>query len=107
MNICLVSGRPVRPAIAFGESKALKFVLATDHRRHDDPSKKWTSYVPCVVFDPTKFHQTTLCNEEARKQFVQGQGRISRTSYETSKGDRRYSTEVVLDPDTLVIRGGR
>jgi len=105
MNICIVSGKlQNRPAI-FGDGKALKFTVVTQHRYGSgEDSKEGFSTVPCAVFNPTESLKQFLTSDQVVH--VKGVGRINRSRYEDKDGKTVYSTEVVLNPQSVMVRTG-
>jgi len=104
MNICMLSGRILRDALVTGEGRVIKFLLVTKYRYKTDRVNEGTTTVPCVLFDPSKEAEEALLEKGKSSIYCECQGRVSRSSYEGHDGQRKYATEVIIDPDTLVIR---
>lgn len=106
MNVCSLSGRLMRPAVVFSEGKILKFILVTTQRTPGQPEQLRTAYVPCVIFEPPKDVETALLSSSSTKASFEMAGKIVRNAFEGASGERRYSTEVVIDPSTvLAVKG--
>ncbi len=99
MNRVVLSGRLFGKAFPFGEGlRGVRFLLRVPYRYvKDGESKEAFAVVPCVIFHcPDEIRTAVL---ETRKEvWLEGEGRINRSSYDTSDGEKKYSTDVVLNP---------
>lgn len=101
MNTCFLTGRLTRPAVGFSEGKILKFILATGNQSRESQTQRRISYVPCVIFEPSKELEHSLIASSSTKAQWEMQGRVVRNAFDGAPGERRYSTEVVIDPATV------
>lgn len=102
MNTFNGSGRLVRNAVIHGtEKKALKFTLAAKYGYDREAQKDRVEFLPCVIFSPSDALTETLVSE-GKGVFVEFQGRVATSKFE-SDGDTRYSTEVVVNTPTFNI----
>jgi len=101
MNTYIGSGRLVRNAVLTGndKTKALNFTIAAKYGYDGENEKERVAFVPCVIFNPTE-KLAQLFVEQGKGMFVEFQGRIASSSFE-SKGTTKYVTEIVVDPRTL------
>lgn len=102
MNICIITGRLVANARLRGKkARVLAFTVETKHKL-DSENEERSSFVPCVAFNaPTEIEQILL--ERGRGQFVELQGRITTSDFETA-GERQHSVEVIVFNKTLTLR---
>lgn len=105
MNVCALSGKLLRPAVGFSEGRLFKFVLVTENGPTFGEEKSRSIYVPCVVFEPNKELENALLESGAVKGEWEMRGRVMRSFFDGADGERRYQTEVVIDPYTIRRRG--
>jgi len=101
MNICHLRGHLHRAAVIFPESKTVKFILVTTEGSPADGKPKRVAYVPCVLFEATRELESALAQGSPQKHLWEMSGRIARSSFEGPSGERRFATEVIVDPTTL------
>jgi len=104
MNLCVLSGRLLKEPLRAAEGKVMKFMIATKFRFRTDEIKEGTSYVPCVLFDPPKEVEDFFAANAKGTVYCECSGRVNRSSYDGADGERRYSTEVVINPTSLSLR---
>lgn len=102
MNTCAIAGKIVSGPIWVGEGKVAKFTIATKYRFGETEGQEGVSYVPCTIFNSGLKFRKTL--EEGKSLFCMGVGRVSKSSYEDKEGKVVYSTDVILNPGTVVIK---
>ena len=100
MNRFTGVGRLARNAVLNGsEKKVLKFTLATNYGRNAKTGKDRVAFVPCVCFGPDEDIVRVL-TEEGKGVLVSVEGRVVNSKFE-SKGQTKYSTEVVVEKSSL------
>jgi len=103
MNVVQLSGRLIKKGILTGEGKVLKFLLACSYRyQKQGVVKDALSTVPCVIFEAPEGLKEALDGKQTI--YVEASGRVSRSSYEKPDGETLHSTEIILDPTTVVLR---
>ena len=102
MNTCAIAGKIVNGPIWVGDGKVAKFTIATTYRFGESEGQEGVSYVPCTVFNPGIEFRKIL--EGKNKLFCLGVGRVSKSSYEDKDGKVVYTTDVILNPGTVVLR---
>ncbi len=102
MNICAIAGRLPRNAVLKGtEKKVLMFTVETRSGGEDGDKNERVSFVPCAVFNPSPQLEQALVGE-GKGTYIELEGRISSSSYETN-GERKFSTEVVVFNRSIAI----
>lgn len=104
MNICVISGRLVREALVVGEGKTFRFLAATRYRYRDGEIKEGSAVVPCVLFEPGKELEALLTDKGKGTVYFDGTGRVQQRVFDGEGGEKKYVTEVVLDPATVSMR---
>ena len=100
MNRFTGVGRLARNAVLNGsEKKALKFTLATNYGRNAKTGKDRVAFVPCVCFGASE-DIVSLLTQEGKGVLVSVEGRVVNSKFE-SKGETKYSTEVVVEKTSL------
>jgi len=100
MNKFIGAGSLPRNAVLNGnEKKVLRFTLATQNGRNNKNGKARFSFVPCVVFRPSENTQKLLI-ENGKGLLVRLEGRVHTSKFE-SKGITRYSTEVIVNENSI------
>ena len=100
MNRFTGVGRLARNAVLNGsEKKALKFTLATNYGHNEKTGKDRVAFVPCVCFGASEDIVKTL-TEDGKGVLVSVEGRVVNSRFE-SKGETKYSTEVVVEKTGL------
>ena len=103
MNRFIGSGRLTKSAIVHGGNrKALKFTIATKYGYDSNNEKERVEFVPCVLFTPPNDKLGIFLVAHGKGVFVEFEGRVHTSSFEKD-GQRKYSTEVVVDNRTLNI----
>jgi single-stranded DNA-binding protein len=98
MNRFIGVGRLPRNAVVVGsEKKVLRFTLATPNG-HGKKGTYW-AYVPCVVFKPSD-ELVSLLTQDGKGTLLAIEGRVNTSRFE-SKGQIRYSTEVIVDERSI------
>ena len=98
MNRFIGVGRLPRNAVVVGkEKKVLRFTLATPNSQ----ARKGTywSYVPCIVFKPSE-ELASFLTQNGKGAILTLEGRVNTSRFE-SKGQTRYSTEVIVDERSI------
>ena len=101
MNTCAVAGKIVNGPNWVGEGKVVKFTIATKYKFGEESGQEGISYVPCTIFNPGLSFRDLI--ESKEKLFCRGVGRVSKSSYEDRNGKVIYSTDVILNPGTVVL----
>ncbi len=104
MNICIVSGKIQQRPVLIGDGKAMKFTISTRYLYGTTERKEGYASVPCTVFNPSDSLKQFLSSEEVK--YCKGVGRVHRSSYEDKEGKKIYATEVVLNPESIMVRTG-
>lgn len=104
MNVCVLSGKLSHGPAFFGGGKVIKFSLATRYSKNDDDTEDGINTVPCVIFDPHSELKSFF--EDKKVVYCRGVGRVSRSSYEDKNGNKVFSTEVIFDPKTVMVKTG-
>jgi len=102
MNTCALAGKIVNGPYWVGDGKVVKFTISTKYRFGEGEGQEGVSFAPCTIFNPGNEFRKML--ESKKKLFCQGVGRISKTSYEDKDGIVVYSTDVILNSGTVVLR---
>jgi len=102
MNSVQLQGRLIKNVIMTGEGKVMKFLLSCKYRYVKEKVKEGNSIVPCTIFDPPAELKDALDGKSTV--YMECSGRVSRTCYEKPDGDKLYSTEIVVDPVSLILR---
>lgn len=102
MNSVQLQGRLIKTAILTGEGKVLKFILSCKYRFVKDGIKEGNSTVPCIIFDPSTELREALNGKSTI--YMECSGRVSRSCYEKPDGEKLYSTEIIIDPVSLILR---
>ena len=103
MNHVCLNGRVIKNAIITGEGRVLKFLLSCKHRyKKKNVVTEIETIVPCIVFDPPAELKESLDGKSTI--YISCTGRISRSSYEKPDGEKHYSTDIVLDPVSIIMR---
>lgn len=102
MNSVQLQGRLMKNVIMTGENKVMKFMLSCKHSFYKDGAKQGTSIVPCTIFDPPNELKESLDGKSTI--YMECSGRVSRTCYEKPDGDKLYSTEIIVDPASIIMR---
>jgi single-stranded DNA-binding protein len=102
VNIVLLTGRLTSNARLRGKkARVLAFTVETK-QKIDNEQEERSSFVPCVAFNvPTEIEAALL--ERGQSQFVELQGRITTTDFETA-GERQHSVEVIVFNKSLTLR---
>lgn len=104
MNKCILSGRLVANAKVNGkENKVLTFTLAVKSGYRKKTQVDHVDFLPCVLFNPSDKLLKKL-TEEGKGLFVELEGSIRKNTY-TVGGQKRYSIEVSVNPNTLRFSG--
>jgi len=102
MNVCIVSGRLLKNAVARGtEPKTLTFTLENRYGSNGSEGSDKVTYVPCVMFNPTPEIEALLTTQGQNLQ-VELEGRIMGSNPEK---ERRFNTEVIVRNKSLAILG--
>lgn len=98
MNRFVGVGRLPRNAMLAGsEKQVLRFTLATPNGQ--GRKGPYSAYVPCVVFKPSP-ELASLLAEKGKGMVLALEGRVNTSRFE-SKGQTRYSTEVIVDERSI------
>jgi len=101
MNIAAISGRLVKNAIIKGtDRKVLLFTIASTYTNGDGEGNR-SNHIPCVVFAPSEDLMRALTHN-GEGVYIELEGRITTSSYE-SKGERKFTTEVVAFNRSITI----
>ena len=100
MNKFIGVGSLPRNAVLNGnEKKVLRFTLATQNGRNKKNGKARFSFVPCVIFRPSENTQKLLI-ENGKGLLIRLEGRVHTSKFE-SKGITKYSTEVIVNENSV------
>jgi len=100
MNKFIGVGSLPRNAVLNGnEKKVLRFTLATQNGRNRKNGKSRFSFVPCIVFRPSENTQKLLI-ENGKGLPIRLEGRVHTSKFE-SKGMTKYSTEVIVNENSI------
>lgn len=104
MNRVFLTGRILGKTFPFGEGlKGIRFLLRTPYKYSQaGQSNEGSSVVPCLIFQCPEELKGLLLSAD-KDLWIEAEGRINRSSYEASDGERKYSTEVVLNPLTAFV----
>lgn len=100
MNVCILSGRLARNAVANHE-KAIVFTVATKYGYDTNEGKDRMAFVPCVMFNPPH-DLIELLTTKGKGLSVELEGRVSNSSYEVD-GERRYKTDVIVKNGSFTL----
>lgn len=101
MNKFTGVGKLPRTAIVNGgDTKVLRFTLCTQLGFNNKTKKERVAFVPCVVFKPTKV-VVQMLTEHFKGMVIGLEGRVNTSKFETKEGQTKYSTEVVVDQNTI------
>ena len=106
MNICVLSGTMQKDPVGFADGRVIKFLLKTTYRFPFDSSREGTTTVPCTLFDPSSLLRSQFLDSKIKGRRCQCRGRIQRSSFEGADGQRRFSTDVIVDPNSVIIKSG-
>ena len=92
MNISILTGRITKELELKGsdDNKYLKFILAVDNPFKKDDA----SFITCIAFKKTAELIAKYCSKGAK---IGVTGYIKTGSYETESGERRYTSDVVVN----------
>ena len=104
MNRVIISGRLLGKSFPFGEGlKGLRFLIRAPYKySQNGNSAEGSSTVPCLIFQCPEELKEILASGD-KDLWIEAEGRINRSSYEANDGERKYSTEVVLNPMTAFV----
>lgn len=103
MNICILAGTIPRPPIIIGDGRVVKFLVTTKYRYPHNMSREGRHAVPCTLFDPSAQLRSQLLDPQIEGGYCECRGRIQRNSFDGQDGLRKFTTEVVVDEDSIVI----
>ena len=83
------------------EQNVLHFTLTTPLGKNRKTKKERWAFVPCVVFSPSK-ETVRLLTENTKNLQIGLQGKVSTSRFE-SKGQTKYSTDVIVDESTIKV----
>ena len=101
MNKTYLSGTVVGKPFPIGQDQnSIRFLVRCPHKFvQNGQGKEVSTVVPCLAFNcPRELKE--LLQSEAKDIWIEADGRINRSSFEGSDGERKYSTEVVINPLT-------
>ena len=104
MNICVLSGTVPRPPVVFGDGRVIKFLITTKYRYPNDSTREGVTAVPCTIFDAPSHVRSQLLDSGVEGRQCQCKGRVQRSGYDGADGQRKFATEVIVDPNSVVIR---
>ena len=92
MNITIMTGRITKELELKGndDNKYLKFILAVDNPFKKDDA----SFITCIAFKKTAELIAKYCSKGAK---IGVTGYIKTGSYDTETGERRYTTDIVVN----------
>ena len=102
MNKFIGVGTLPRPAILNGaEKQVLRFTLRTHLGQNKKTKKERWAFVPCVVFNPAE-ETIRLLMGNPKGVLIGLEGRVNTSKFE-SKGQTKYSTEVIADERSIQL----
>lgn len=102
MNKFIGVGTLPRPATLNGsQTKVLRFTLATHLGINTKTQKERWAFVPCVIFKPSE-STVEMLTEHPMGVLLGMEGRVNTSRFE-SKGQTRYSTEVIVEERSVHI----
>ena len=107
MNLCAVSGTIPRLPVVMNDGRTIRFLVTTRFPYPNDQSKIGTSAVPCSIVEPTSQIRAALLDPNVEGKECECRGYMQRLAIDGPDGLRRFSTEVVVDERSLLIRRSR
>ena len=104
MNSVQLSGIITTPPSALEHGKGIRFIIKARYPSKDGSNRTGITYIPCSVFDSTKEQSEILLGKNFRNFVIELSGRLVLSVYENEKGKSIYNTEVVVNPDGLLIK---
>ena len=104
MNRVFLTGRILGKPIPFGEGlRGIRFLLRSPYKyTQAGQSNEGSTVVPCLIFQCPE-ELSAVIKSGNKELWIEAEGRINRSSYEASDGERKFSTEVILNPMTAFV----
>ena len=104
MNKVVLTGRIEGEVKENGsEHRVLFFILAAGSGFKTQTNEEHITYVPCVLFNPKDGLKEKLVSASGT-QFIELEGSIRKSSY-TKNGEKRYTMEVQVNPNSVQTLG--
>ena len=104
MNLCSISGRLASQPFSVSEGRTIKFLVKAHYPSKREGSNLGTSLVPCVLFDATDEQRSILQGKDYKDYRIELVGRITRSSYEDGEGKRVWDTQVIVNPNGILLQ---
>ncbi len=102
MNVCILSGKIVKNALARGsDPKTLTFTLESKYGYNENEKRDRVAFVPCVLFKPEP-EVEALLTTQGEGLFVELEGRLSGANPDAN-GGRKFNTEVIVKNRTFTV----
>ena len=104
MNSVQLSGIITTPPSALEHGKGIRFILKVRYPSKDGSNRTGITHISCTAFDATKEQSEILLGKNFQNFVVELSGRLVLSVYENEKGQDIYNTEVVVNPNGLLIK---
>ena len=104
MNATQLSGTIVSQPIALDRTKGIRFVLKARYPSRSENARTGIIIIPCNVVDITKEQREILLGKNYQDFRVELSGRLIRVIYETESGEQIFNTEVIANPNGLLLQ---
>lgn len=105
MNICAISGQIAKKPHVIGDGQSIRFGIFAPYLEHPNSDQERCALVHCVLTEPNEPQKEKLLAENAIGMHVEFTGRVAMTRYGTKDGKAIDIMDIIINGESLIIRG--